>query len=77
MASKIVVKTLAEVAKIFGLSSSGIGYWRTAGMPGRPGAWDIGKICRWTFGRGPWRSETARDDMLRAREECGDGTDDK
>ena len=63
--SKFVVETLCDVAQHFGLTPSGAGYWRSRGMPGEPGAWDLRLITRWTFTLGPWSSQGARDDTIR------------
>lgn len=60
---KIVLSTLAEVAEVFGVSSSAMRYWRENGMPGEPGKWDLGLIVRWTFTVGPLASEQSRKDI--------------
>ncbi len=61
---RLKLKTQAELAEFFGVNRSTIRDWTIAGMPGRPGCYDLGAIIRWLFTFGPWRSEQARDDIL-------------
>ncbi len=46
-----VVATLAEVARAFNAPVATVYSWREAGMPGKPGAWDLGAITVWLEGR--------------------------
>lgn len=60
----MVVSTLQEVAEFFGLTLSGVRYWRAAGMPGKKGRWDLSRIFVWTMTLGPRRAEWYRDAVL-------------
>ena len=64
----VVVDRQREVAEFFGVSLATIRSWSSErGMPGKPGAYDLGKITAWALSFGPLRSEGYRDDMLKHR----------
>lgn len=69
----MIVRTLAEVGRFFGVSPSTVAYWRKRGLPGPP--WDLSKITIWIFTLGVWRSEQARDDVLQHLTEAPDHDD--
>ncbi len=52
-----IVRSLAEVARFFGVHSQTPREWRSAGMPGKKNEWDLAAILRW------------RDDRAVAKEE--------
>lgn len=62
---KWIVDTQADVAREFGVERSTVSAWMQKGMPGRKGAFNLSAITQWLFTLGPWRSEVARDDILR------------
>lgn len=45
------VKTLAEVADFFGMSIPSVWSWRSMGMPGTEGRWDMQAISQWRYAR--------------------------
>jgi hypothetical protein len=55
--------TRAEIAEVLSLSISRVDQLIAAGLP-KP--LDVSTAIQWMFAFGPWRSERARDDMLRA-----------
>ena len=46
-----LVGTLEEVGEFFGRSIETVKGWRSVGMPGRKGRWDLAAISRWLIGR--------------------------
>lgn len=52
-ASRWTVKTLAEVAEVFGVAAQTAKQWRMESppMPGEPGAWPIPEIIKWKFAK--------------------------
>lgn len=53
MVDEHYVKTLGEVAAIFGVGLDAVKQWRTGPdpMPGQPKAWPVYEIVRWRFAR--------------------------
>lgn len=43
--------TLSDVAAFFAVPRSTVEYWRTQGLPGKPGAWDLAEIARWRIAK--------------------------
>ena len=64
MSEQFTAKTQAQVAAFFGRSLATVEKWARQGMPGRPGCYSLKQIALWLFLQGPWRSETARSDVL-------------
>lgn len=61
MADEHYVRTLGEVAAIFGVGLDAVKQWRTGPdpMPGRPKAWPVYEIVQWRFARVMGPKETA------------------
>jgi len=59
------VETLTEVAGYFGRHERTVKTWRAAGMPGRPGAWDLDAIETWLAQRGLGMADETRDARAR------------
>ncbi len=51
-----------QVARWFGVSLATVRFWSTAGMPGRPGHYDLAEISRWRIAQLDRQAGTARDD---------------
>ncbi len=66
------VTTQVALAAFLGVDRGTVVRWADKGMPGgRAGPWNLSQVVKWTFCFGGWRSEAARDDLLR---ESIDGT---
>lgn len=56
-------KNLAQVAEFFDRSPQCIHQWRSRGMPGRPGSYDLREVLRWALMRGLLVDRGAADDL--------------
>lgn len=50
--TKWTAKNLAQVAEFFERSQQCINQWRSRGMPGRPGAYDLQEVLHWAISHG-------------------------
>lgn len=61
----VILPSQSAVAREFGVDRSTVHDWKLKGMPGTKKNFNLAKITQWLFTFGPWRSEQARDDILR------------